>query len=60
MPKKTAARKKTFGADLIEGMKLVVAHQRGKIELEQTWPRPADARQFASDRLRRLNGEAPE
>jgi hypothetical protein len=25
MPKKTAARKKTVGADLIEGMKLVVA-----------------------------------
>ncbi|MBZ5621846.1 MAG: hypothetical protein LAQ69_24420 [Acidobacteriia bacterium] len=26
-----------FGADLIEGMKLVLAHQRGKIELEQAW-----------------------
>jgi hypothetical protein len=34
MPKKAAA-KTAFGADLIEGMKVVLAHRRGKIELEQ-------------------------
>jgi hypothetical protein len=44
MPRKAAARKTTFGADLIEGMKLVLAHQRGKIELEQVWPKPVDVR----------------
>jgi hypothetical protein len=42
MPKKAAAKKTTFGSDLIEGMKLVLAHQRGKIELEQVWPKPID------------------
>ena len=35
MAKKTGAKKTAFGADLIEGMKLVLAHQRGKMELEQ-------------------------
>ena len=44
MPRKAAAKKTTFGADLIEGMKLVVAHQRGKVELEQVWPRPIDVK----------------
>ncbi|MCU1273880.1 MAG: hypothetical protein JWO48_1311 [Bryobacterales bacterium] len=44
MPKRTAARKTTLGADLIEGMKLVIAHQGAKIELEQVWPKPADAK----------------
>jgi hypothetical protein len=33
-----------IGADLIEGMKLVLAHQRGKIELEQVWPKPVDVK----------------
>ncbi len=33
MPKKTAAKKTTFGSELIEGMKLVLAHQQGKVEL---------------------------
>ena len=44
MPRKTGAKKKpmSFGEDLIEGMNLVLAHQRGKIELEQVWPRPVD------------------
>ena len=42
MRKKAGAKKTTFGADLVEGMKLVVAHQRGKIELEQVWPKPID------------------
>ena len=44
MPKKTAAKKTTVGADLIEGMKLVLAHERGKIQLEQVWPRPIDVK----------------
>ena len=44
MPKKTAAKKTPFGTDLIEGMKLVLAHQRGKIELEQVWPKPVDVK----------------
>lgn len=42
MPKKTAAKKAAFGTESIEGMKLVLAHERGRIELEQVWPRPID------------------
>jgi putative transcriptional regulator len=42
MPVKTIAGKTTFGSDLIEGMELVLAHQRGKLELEQVWPKPID------------------
>ena len=46
MPRKTIAKKKatTFGEGLIEGMKLVLAHQRGKVELEQVWPKPVDVK----------------
>ena len=44
MPKKTRSKKATFGADLIEGMKLVLAHQQGKVELEQVWPKPIDVK----------------
>ena len=44
MPKKAAAKKSSFGAELIEGMKLVAAHQRGEIELEQVWPKPIDVK----------------
>jgi putative transcriptional regulator len=44
MPKKEAKKKPTFGEDLIEGMTLVLAHQRGKIELEQVWPKPIDVK----------------
>jgi putative transcriptional regulator len=44
MPKKAAANKTPFGADLIQGMKVVLAHQRGKIELEQVWPKPIDVK----------------
>jgi putative transcriptional regulator len=44
MAKKTAVKKPSFGADLIEGMKLVQTHQRGDIELEQVWPRPIDVK----------------
>src|SRR5579884_4198672 len=46
MPRKATAKKKvsTFGEDLLEGMKLVPAHQRGKVELEQVWPKPVDVK----------------
>jgi len=44
MPKKTGAKKTAFGADLIEGMELVLAHHRGKVELEQVWPKPIDVK----------------
>ena len=44
MPKKTAAKKANFGAELIEGMKPVLAHRRGKVVLEQVWPKPIDSK----------------
>jgi putative transcriptional regulator len=44
MRKKVTRKKSRFGADLIEGMKLVVAHQRGDVELEQAWPKPMDVK----------------
>src|ERR1041385_2037410 len=46
MPTKAKARTRTttFGAELINGMKSVLTHQRGKIELEQVWPRPIDVK----------------
>ncbi|MBI4907140.1 MAG: helix-turn-helix domain-containing protein [Acidobacteria bacterium] len=44
MPKKTVAKKGTFGAGLIEGMKLVAAHNRGEVDLEQVWPKPVDVK----------------
>lgn len=44
MPKKAAAKKTAFGTYLIEGRKLVLAHQRGKVELEQVWPKPIDVK----------------
>jgi putative transcriptional regulator len=44
MPKKAGKKKTTLGTDLVEGMKLVLAHHRGKIELEQVWPRPIDVK----------------
>lgn len=44
MPKKTGTKKATFGADLIDGMKLVLAHERGNAELEQVWPKPIDVK----------------
>jgi putative transcriptional regulator len=42
MRRKEAAKRNSFGADLIEGMKLVLAHQRGTVDLEQVWPKPVD------------------
>jgi putative transcriptional regulator len=44
MPKKTASKKTKFGEDLIKGMNLVLAHQRGAVELEQVWPKPVDVK----------------
>ncbi len=44
MPKKTGAKKTSFGGDLIEGMKLVLANEQGKAELEQVWPKPIDVK----------------
>jgi len=44
MRKKGAAKNSSFGADLIEGIKLIAAHQRGEIELEQVWPKPIDVK----------------
>jgi putative transcriptional regulator len=44
MPRKAPVKKPTFGRDVIEGMKLVLAHQRGKIELERVWPKPIDVK----------------
>jgi putative transcriptional regulator len=44
MPKKATAKKTPFGAELIEGMNLVLAHERGEIELEQVWPKPIDVK----------------
>ena len=43
MPRKPT-RKTSFGEDLIEGMKTVLAHQKGRIELEQVWPKPIDVK----------------
>jgi putative transcriptional regulator len=44
MPKKAQPKKTTFGGGLIEDMKLVLAHRRGRIELEQVWPKPIDVK----------------
>ena len=44
MPKQAQPKKTTFGTDLIEDMNLVLAHRRGKIELERVWPKPIDVK----------------
>ena len=44
MRRKVAGKKSGFGADLIEGMKLVLAHERGTVDLEQVWPKPIDVK----------------
>jgi putative transcriptional regulator len=44
MPKKAAAKRTSFGSDLIDGIKQVLAHQHGQIELEQVWPKPIDVK----------------
>lgn len=38
------AKAKGFGADLVERMKLVLAHRRGAVKLEQVWPKPIDVK----------------
>ena len=44
MTKKSRSKKASFGSDLIDAMKLVAAHQRGEVQLEQVWPRPVDVK----------------
>ena len=44
MPKKASAKRTKFGAGLIEAMNLVVANERGEIELEQVRPKPIDVK----------------
>jgi putative transcriptional regulator len=44
MRRKAAGKKSSFGADLIEGMKVVLAHERGTVEMEQVWPKPIDVK----------------
>jgi putative transcriptional regulator len=44
MTRKIGAKKTSFGADLIEGMKVVLGHQRGKVDLDQVWPKPIDVK----------------
>ncbi len=44
MRKVATGKRSSFGADLIEGMKQIAAHQRGEIELEQVWPKPIDVK----------------
>ena len=44
MARKPEPMKSTFGKDLVEGMKLVLAHERGQIKLEQVWPKPIDVK----------------
>lgn len=42
MPRK--AKAKSFGADLVVGMNLVLAHHRATVQLEQVWPKAIDVR----------------
>jgi putative transcriptional regulator len=44
MPRRAVGKKRSFGADLIEDMKVVLAHHRGEVELEQVWPKPIDVK----------------
>jgi len=44
MKKKASGKRPTFGEALIEDMKMVLAHERGKIALEQVWPKPMDVK----------------
>jgi putative transcriptional regulator len=44
MPKKSSGKKISFGVELIEGMELILSHQRGAVELEQVWPKPIDVK----------------
>jgi putative transcriptional regulator len=42
MPRK--AKVKSVGADLVEGMKLVLEHERGTVKLAQVWPKPINVK----------------
>jgi putative transcriptional regulator len=44
LPTKSRSKKSSFGSDLVDAMKLVVAHQRGQVQLEQVWPKPMDVK----------------
>jgi hypothetical protein len=45
---------------VIEGMKMVLAHRRGKIELEQVWPKPADVKAIGEvAKLSKPNSRGP-
>jgi putative transcriptional regulator len=44
MPKRKIGKKSSFGPDLIDDMKLVLAHRRGIVELERVWPKPMDVK----------------
>ena len=46
MTRNTNAKPKaaSFGEELIESMREVIAHQRGEIELEQVWPESVDTK----------------
>jgi hypothetical protein len=47
-----ASKKPSFGQDLVEAMKLVLAHHRGEIQLEQVLPKPrVPARKATNSKL---------
>ena len=48
-----SSKKPSFVQDLVEAMKLVVAHHRGEIELEQMLPRPRAPKSAYKPRTRR-------
>jgi hypothetical protein len=47
-----ASKKQSFGQDLVEAMKLVLAHHRGEIELEQVLPKPCAPKSVRKPRTR--------
>ncbi|HLH00814.1 MAG TPA: hypothetical protein VKX49_31190 [Bryobacteraceae bacterium] len=46
----------SFGADLVDAMKLVVAHQRRSVQREQVWPKPVDVKAIRK-RVKMSQGE---
>jgi hypothetical protein len=49
----TPSGKTSFGQDLVEAMKLILAHHRGEIELEQLLPKPRVPKSARKPRTRR-------
>ena len=47
---------KSVGADLVEGMKLVLAHERGTVKLEQVWKKPINVKAIRK-RVKMLQAE---